>query len=97
MILTEKWRWLPVPVRTSAAVSRRSWRRPVVRSWCVDSRAEKRADCARYIKSTGGATALTCDVTDERQVRLVSGRGTRGFSAESTSCEYAPLSSIRKA
>src|SRR5882762_3418619 len=36
---------------------------------CVDSRAENAADCARYIKSTGGrATALTCDVTDERQV-----------------------------
>ncbi len=36
---------------------------------CVDSRAENAADCARYIKSTGGrATAVTCDVTDERQV-----------------------------
>jgi len=36
---------------------------------CVDSREENAADCARYIKSTGGrATALTCDVTDERQV-----------------------------
>src|SRR6266849_5270405 len=36
---------------------------------CVDSREENAADCARYIKSTGGrATAMTCDVTDERQV-----------------------------
>ena len=36
---------------------------------CVDARAENAADCARYIKSTGGrATAVTCDVTDERQV-----------------------------
>ncbi|HXW83755.1 MAG TPA: SDR family NAD(P)-dependent oxidoreductase [Candidatus Binataceae bacterium] len=36
---------------------------------CVDSRPENAADCARYIESTGGrAQALTCDVTDERQV-----------------------------
>src|SRR5260370_26791139 len=36
---------------------------------CVDARAENGADCARYIKSTGGrATAVTFDVTDERQV-----------------------------
>src|SRR5271166_2548031 len=36
---------------------------------CVDARAENAADCARYIKSTGGrAMAATCDVTDERQV-----------------------------
>src|SRR6267378_6933318 len=36
---------------------------------CVDSRAENAADCARYIKSTGGrALALTCDVTDADQV-----------------------------
>jgi NAD(P)-dependent dehydrogenase (short-subunit alcohol dehydrogenase family) len=36
---------------------------------CVDSRAENAADCARYITSTGGrATAVTCDVTDERLV-----------------------------
>src|SRR5271155_965141 len=36
---------------------------------CVDARAENAADCARYIKSTGGrATAATCDVTDERNV-----------------------------
>jgi len=36
---------------------------------CVDARAENAADCARYIKSTGGrATAVTCDVTDESQV-----------------------------
>ena len=36
---------------------------------CVDARAENAADCARYIKSTGGrATAVTCDVTDEAQV-----------------------------
>src|SRR5260221_14209483 len=36
---------------------------------CVDARAENAADCARYIKSIGGrATAVTCDVTDERQV-----------------------------
>jgi len=36
---------------------------------CVDSREENAADCARYIKSTGGrAIAQTCDVTDERQV-----------------------------
>lgn len=39
---------------------------------CVDSRAENAADCARYIKSTGArAAALTCDVTDERQVIAV--------------------------
>jgi NAD(P)-dependent dehydrogenase (short-subunit alcohol dehydrogenase family) len=36
---------------------------------CVDARADNSADCARYIKSTGGrAVAVTCDVTDERQV-----------------------------
>jgi hypothetical protein len=36
---------------------------------CVDARAENAADCAGYIKSTGGrATAVTCDVTDDRQV-----------------------------
>ncbi len=36
---------------------------------CVDSRAENAADCASYIKGTGGsAIAVTCDVTDERQV-----------------------------
>src|SRR5580693_1444267 len=36
---------------------------------CVDARVENAADCARYIKSTGGrATAVTCDVTDESQV-----------------------------
>jgi len=36
---------------------------------CVDARAENAADCARYIKSTNArATAVTCDVTDERQV-----------------------------
>ena len=36
---------------------------------CVDARAENAADCARYIKSTGGrAIGVTCDVTDERQV-----------------------------
>ncbi len=36
---------------------------------CVDARAENGADCARYIKSVGGrAIAVTCDVTDERQV-----------------------------
>src|ERR1700688_2773293 len=36
---------------------------------CVDARAENAADCAGYIKSTGGrAAAVTCDVTDERQV-----------------------------
>jgi len=36
---------------------------------CVDARAENASDCARYIKSTGGrAAAVTCDVTDERQV-----------------------------
>ena len=36
---------------------------------CVDARAENGADCARYIKSIGGrAIAVTCDVTDERQV-----------------------------
>src|SRR5580658_5533775 len=37
---------------------------------CVDSRAENAADCARYIKSTSArAAAVTCDVTDERQVQ----------------------------
>ncbi len=36
---------------------------------CVDTRAENAADCAHYIKSTGGrAAAVTCDVTDERNV-----------------------------
>src|SRR5271154_3927305 len=36
---------------------------------CVDARAENAADCARYIKSTGGrAVGITCDVTDELQV-----------------------------
>ena len=36
---------------------------------CIDSRAENANDCARYIQSTGArATAVTCDVTDERQV-----------------------------
>ncbi len=36
---------------------------------CIDSRAENAADCARYIKSTNArAIAVTCDVTDERQV-----------------------------
>src|SRR5271155_2588975 len=36
---------------------------------CVDARAENGADCARYIKSIGGrGIAVTCDVTDERQV-----------------------------
>ena len=36
---------------------------------CVDARAENAADCARYITSIGGrALALTCDITDERQV-----------------------------
>jgi NAD(P)-dependent dehydrogenase (short-subunit alcohol dehydrogenase family) len=36
---------------------------------CIDTRAENAADCARYIKSTGGrALGITCDVTDESQV-----------------------------
>jgi len=36
---------------------------------CVDARAENAADCAGYIKRSGGrATGLTCDVTDEPQV-----------------------------
>ena len=36
---------------------------------CVACREENAADCARYIKSTGGrAIGVTCDVTDERQV-----------------------------
>src|SRR5260221_13998157 len=36
---------------------------------CVDAPAENAADCARYIKSIGGrATAVTGDVTEERQV-----------------------------
>ncbi len=36
---------------------------------CVDSRAENAEDCARYLNSTGAsACAVTCDVTDERQV-----------------------------
>jgi NAD(P)-dependent dehydrogenase (short-subunit alcohol dehydrogenase family) len=36
---------------------------------CVDSRAENAADCARYINSTNArAIAVTCDVTDEKQV-----------------------------
>ena len=36
---------------------------------CVDSRADNAEDCARYLKSIGArAIAVTCDVTDERQV-----------------------------
>lgn len=36
---------------------------------CVDARAENAADCARCIMSNGGrAIALTCDITDEREV-----------------------------
>jgi NAD(P)-dependent dehydrogenase (short-subunit alcohol dehydrogenase family) len=36
---------------------------------CVDSRAENADDCARYLKSINArAAAVTCDVTDERQV-----------------------------
>ena len=36
---------------------------------CVDSRAENAEDCARYLKSIDcRATAVTCDVTEERQV-----------------------------
>jgi NAD(P)-dependent dehydrogenase (short-subunit alcohol dehydrogenase family) len=36
---------------------------------CVDSREENAADCARHIRATSGrASAVTCDVTDERQV-----------------------------
>jgi NAD(P)-dependent dehydrogenase (short-subunit alcohol dehydrogenase family) len=36
---------------------------------CVDSRPENAEDCARYLKSVGSrAAAVTCDVTDERQV-----------------------------
>src|SRR5712692_2301818 len=39
---------------------------------CVDCREENAADCARYIKSTGGrAIGVTCDVTDESQVIAV--------------------------
>lgn len=37
---------------------------------CVDVRAENAADCAHYISSSGGrASAATCDVTDEAQVK----------------------------
>jgi NAD(P)-dependent dehydrogenase (short-subunit alcohol dehydrogenase family) len=36
---------------------------------CVDARADNAADCARYLASIGArATAVTCDVADERQV-----------------------------
>ena len=36
---------------------------------CVDSRAENAEDCTRYVTSSGlRAAAVTCDVTDERQV-----------------------------
>jgi len=36
---------------------------------CVDSRAENAGDCARYLKSIDArAIAVTCDVTEERQV-----------------------------
>lgn len=36
---------------------------------CVDSRAENAEDCARYLRSIDArAAAVTCDVTDERQV-----------------------------
>src|SRR4029077_16525765 len=37
---------------------------------CVDARAENAEDCARYLKSIDArAAAVTCDVTEERQVR----------------------------
>ncbi len=37
---------------------------------CVDSRADNGTDCARSITGAGGrALAITCDVTDESQVR----------------------------
>jgi NAD(P)-dependent dehydrogenase (short-subunit alcohol dehydrogenase family) len=37
---------------------------------CVDNRAENAMDCARCVESRGGnALALTCDVTDEAQVK----------------------------
>jgi NAD(P)-dependent dehydrogenase (short-subunit alcohol dehydrogenase family) len=36
---------------------------------CVDARPENAADCANYIKATGGrAIGITCDVCDESQV-----------------------------
>jgi NAD(P)-dependent dehydrogenase (short-subunit alcohol dehydrogenase family) len=36
---------------------------------CVDSRPENAQDCARYLNSIGArASAVTCDVTEERQV-----------------------------
>ena len=37
---------------------------------CVDVRAENASDCARGITSSGGrAMAITCDVTNEAQVK----------------------------
>jgi NAD(P)-dependent dehydrogenase (short-subunit alcohol dehydrogenase family) len=46
----------------------------------VDSRAENAADCARYIISKGGrALGLTCDVTDEAQVKATIAAGVEAF------------------
>lgn len=46
----------------------------------VDSRPENAADCARYITTRGGrALGLTCDVTDEAQVRATIDAGLEAF------------------
>lgn len=46
----------------------------------VDTVVENAADCARYIESTGGRSlALTCDVTDEAQVRQAVGAAAEAF------------------
>jgi NAD(P)-dependent dehydrogenase (short-subunit alcohol dehydrogenase family) len=46
----------------------------------VDSRPENAADCARYIIASGGrAVGLTCDVTDEAQVKAALKAGLESF------------------
>jgi NAD(P)-dependent dehydrogenase (short-subunit alcohol dehydrogenase family) len=47
---------------------------------CVDNRAENAADCARSIAAAGGrAIPITCDVTDEAQVRSAIGEIVKHF------------------
>ena len=46
----------------------------------VDSRADNATDCARAIEAAGGkALGLTCDVTDEQQVRATVDAGLAAF------------------
>ncbi|HVA79064.1 MAG TPA: SDR family NAD(P)-dependent oxidoreductase [Candidatus Binataceae bacterium] len=49
---------------------------------CADSRETNAADCARFIESTGArAIAVTCDVTDERQVTEAVSAACNAFGA----------------